>query len=543
LVIHRCSHPKFVNPNFVNPNLVNPAMTAFACIFVPDFPAAALLRSHPEWRSQQIGVVDGETPLQKVVAMNESARRAGIELGMTKSQVETLPGLTLCPRSLSEEADAHAALLDCAQSFSPRIEDAGLDTVIVDLRGLQSLFGSAASVASNLAARLRDLGLKANIAIASNPDTAVLAARGFSGVTIIPAGKEAERLSSLPVEILLDGGPDSNPEAEQFLETFHRWGVRTLGALAALPAASFSERLGQAGLHLQRLARGEIFRTLVPVEPPLVFEESIELEYPLTLLEPLAILLSQLLEKLFARLNAFAFATQQLRLRLELADDIREEETCSDSAGLRIFERTLRLPLPLRDYLTFLKLLQLDLQAHPPGAPILKIHLCAEPVKPRAAQSGLFAPPAPEPEKLELTLARIAGIVGEGHAGSVELLDSHRPESFRMRHFVPHESEGDETERKATASIMALRILRPPWRAKVAICNGQPARIAGWNENSQKEILWAAGPWRSAGDWWEQKGWARDEWDVAVQEDSCIAFYRLVRNLLSGEWFLEGTYD
>ena len=529
-------------------------MTAYACIFVPDFPVAALLRSHPEWRLQQIAVVGGEAPLQKVVSVNESARRAGIELGMTKSQVETLPGLMLCPRSLSEEAVAHAVLLNCAQSFSPRIEDAGLDTVNVDLRGLQSLFGSAANVASNLAARVRDCGLNANIAIASNPDTAAIAARGFSGVTIIPAGEEARRLSSLPVEILLDGSffnrsvfdesRKSNPEAEQFLETFHRWGVRTLGALAALPAASFSERLGQAGLHLQCLARGEIFRTLVPVEAPLVFEESIELEYPLTLLEPLAFLLNQLLEQLFARLNAFAFATQQLRLRLELADGIREEETCSDSAaGIQIFERTLRLPLPLRDSSTFLKLLHLDLQAHPPGAPILKIHLRAEPVKPRTAQSGLFAPPAPEPEKLELTLARIAAIVGEEHAGSVELLDSHRPESFRMRHFVPQESEGEETERKKTAPIMALRILRPPWRTKVAMCNGQPARIACFQEKPQKEILWAAGPWRSTGDWWEQKGWARDEWDIAVQEDSSIAFYRLVRNLLSGEWFLEGTYD
>src|SRR5207247_2082859 len=143
--------------------------------------------------------------------------------------------------------------------------------------------------------------------------------------------------------------------------------------------------------------------------------------------------------------------------------------------------RTLRLPVPLLDTKIFLKLLQLDLQAHPPGAPITKIHLSAEPARPRAAQNGLFLPPSPEPEKLELTLSRIAGIVGENKVGSVELLDTHRPQAFHM--------------------------------------------------------------WRLAGDWCEQEGWARDEWDIALQQEMGIALYRLVRDSLRGQWFVEGSYD
>src|SRR5207344_3309082 len=102
----------------------------------------------------------------------------------------------------------------------------------------------------------------------------------------------------------------------------------------------------------------------------------------------------------------------------------------------QVFERTLRLPVPLLDPKVFLKLLQLDLNAHPPGAPIVKIHLSAEPARPRTAQSGLFLPPSPEPEKLELTLARIAGIVGENKVGSLHLLDTHRAEAFRMHRFA-----------------------------------------------------------------------------------------------------------
>ena len=71
-----------------------------------------------------------------------------------------------------------------------------------------------------------------------------------------------------------------------------------------MPEIALSERLGQEGIRLQQLARGCSSRSLVPVEPPLIFEEAIELEYPLVLLEPLAFLLGRLLEQLCARLGA-----------------------------------------------------------------------------------------------------------------------------------------------------------------------------------------------------------------------------------------------
>ena len=105
----------------------------------------------------------------------------------------------------------------------------------------------------------------------------MLAARGFPGVTVIPSGKEAARLGSLPTEVLFadrlnmsasekDGG--EKKAADRLLETLDRWGIRNLHALAALPEVSLSERLGQEGLRLQQLARGAASRTLVPVEAP-----------------------------------------------------------------------------------------------------------------------------------------------------------------------------------------------------------------------------------------------------------------------------------
>jgi len=340
--------------------------------------------------------------------------------------------------------------------------------------------------------------------------------------------------------------------------------------LAALPEVALSERLGQVGLHLQQLARGTVSRTLVPVEAPAVFEEAIELEHAVVLLEPLAFLMNRLLEQICARLAARALNTQELRLTLGLqnltgmdcecdnlgipseSDAPPQSQTGSQaqyfiSSRHSKFCRTLRLPLPMLDPKLFLKLLQLDLNAHPPGAPITKIHLIAEPARPRSAQGGLFLPPSPEPEKLELTLARIAGIVGEAHVGSLDLLDTHRAEGFRMRRFVPGlapEANRQQNSVEGKSAVTALRRFRPPQRVTVVLENGEPARVVcAKKKEAQGSVLWKAGPWRSSGDWWQREAWARDEWDIALQNAEGVVLYRLVHDLLGGGWFVEGTYD
>ncbi len=547
----------------------------FVCIFVPNFPVAALFRAEPELRARPVAIFEGKPPLEKVFAVNESACRVGIVPGMTKAQAELCSELTLRPRSALQESAAHAALLDCAQSFSPCVEDAAANTAILDLAGMESLFGTLSQIAHNLFQCALGLGLDVNVAVASNPDAALLAARGFSGVTVIPRGKEAEQLGSLKVEVLFPGQEertsDQKKEAGCLLGTLERWGVRDLRALAALPEVALSERLGQEGLRLQELARGTALRTLVPVEAPATFEEAVELEYPIVLLEPLAFLLNRLIEQICARLAARALNTQEFRLTLELQNltgvdpesetvGIPSESEAAKSAiesqatsqqfvsGRQArFCRTLRLPLPMLDAKLFLKLLQLDLNAHPPGAPIMKIHLLAEPARPRSTQGGLFLPPSPEPEKLELTLARIAGVVGEARVGSVELLDTYRAEGFRLRRFVPRAAPETKHKKSATeekSAVAALRMFRPPLRANVTWENGELAGVVCTKKKEvQGSVLWKAGPWRSSGDWWEREAWARDEWDIALQSNEGVALYRLVHDLLGGGWFVEGTYD
>jgi protein ImuB len=560
----------------------------FACIYVPNFPVAAVLRAEPELRTRPVAILEGKPPLETILAVNEKASRLGIAPGMTKPQAELCPELVLRPNSPLQNSAAHAALLDCAQSFSPCVEDAACDTALLDLAGMESLLGSLPQIARDLHTRAAALGLDANVAVASNPDTAVIAARGLCGrglcdagscgagtlaraaVTIIPPGKEADRLGSLPLNVLFADQPEGEEkqEADRLLETrlleiLDRWGIRTLRALAALPEVALSERLGQQGLRLQQLSRGATSRTLVPIEAPLIFEEAVELEHPIVLLEPLAFLLNRLLDQLCARLASRALAAQELHLTLSLEN--RPHSNQQSQISNQQFVRTLRLPLPMLDTKLFLKLLQLDLNAHPPGAPIVRIHLAVEPARPRPGQAGLFLPPSPEPEKLELTLARIAALVGGNKVGALELLDTHHPEGFRLRRFMTasdhqppktkkpekekQEIKEEEAKEKEHPAVTALRRFRPPLRATVTLDQGQPAQVVCEKTKIiQGSILWKAGPWRSSGDWWEREAWSRDEWDIALQNNalqnaSTIALYRLVHDLLEGAWFVEGTYD
>jgi len=522
----------------------------FACIYVPDFSVEAILRAEPELRAKAVAVIEGKPPLEKISGGNEDARGAGISIGMTKLQAELCDDVTLRDRSELQEAATHQALLDCAHSFSPRVEDLAADTLLLDLSGLEKLFGPLPTIAREIYRHAAEMGVETNVAVARTLESALLAAHGFSGVTVVPEGKEADILGGLPIEVLFAAEADPQ-NTEEFLKTFSRWGIRKFRDLAALPEVDLSERLGQRGLYFQALACGSGTRNLVPSDPPLVFEEVMELEYPIVLLEPLAFVLNRMLQHLCARLQGRALAAQELHLELTLENGRHETD-----AVLTQFQRTLRLPVPLLEATTFLKLLQLDLKSNAPGAPVVKVRLRIEPAKPRPAQNGLFMPASPEPEKLELTLARISGVVGEGRVGSPVLLDTHRREAFEMRHFVPSSSTAGSNAHLAAKRgglaahsqneeiVTALRILRPPIAVRVSHSKGQPSHVMSRKRGRiSGEILWAAGPWRSSGDWWEQDAWVRDEWDIAVQESEAIGLYRLIHDLLTSEWLLQGRYD
>jgi len=217
--------------------------------------------------------------------------------------------------------------------------------------------------------------------------------------------------------------------------------------------------------------------------------------------------------------------------------------------------REITLPVPMRNPKTLLRLLLFEIEAQPPQAPIISVTIIAEPVKPRVAQTGLFIPLAPEPEKLELTLARLAKLVGADKVGSPELLDTHRPDAFRMKRFsiANRKNKSHRNWQSATGNqqcVMGFRVFRPPWRAEVQTMQGQPVRISALGVNSscvvRGKVICVSGPWRTSGDWWRTDVWARDEWDIAIADSAphqSEVLCRIYRDVQNEEWFIEGVYD
>ena len=285
----------------------------FACLHAPDFPVQAAVRLDATLRRQPVAILEGCPPLQKVVALSPQARKQGMYLGMTKPQAELFDA-KLCQRNRAQEAAAAQALLDCAFAFSPRVEAENKDRVLLDIDGLERLHGDAESIGHALQQLGNSLGFDLNVGIAANPDAATLAAYGFSGVTAVPPGQEQNRFGPLPISIL-----DLSSELQ---ETFCAWGIYTLQALADLPEIGLIERVGQEGKRLQTLARGASQRPLIPKEPELKFEESLELEFPMELLEPLTFVLARLVQPLSARLAARGLAAGTIVLTLELEPEL-----------------------------------------------------------------------------------------------------------------------------------------------------------------------------------------------------------------------------
>ena len=124
-------------------------------------------------------------------------------------------------------------------------------------------------------------------------------------------GRERAFLEPLPVAGHLPLEPD-------LVERLRRFGLRSLGQLAALPLAAVEAQFGKEGLVALRLARGEDSRPLLPWQPPQRMEESSSLDPPVDNLEPLLFLARGMADRLGARLLQGAAAATSVRLRLDL---------------------------------------------------------------------------------------------------------------------------------------------------------------------------------------------------------------------------------
>ncbi len=491
-----------------------------ACLYVPAFPLAAWLRAAPELCTQAVVVVERVEPQSLVLAASRAAWRWGISPGMRLGQAQNLcRTLIVRPQNPSLLESARAALFDAAASCSPLIEPAEDGVIYVGLEGLIGHWcASEAQWASRLVTRCERFGLPARVAVARTKTAARLAAMRWDGVTVLAPEEEASFLAPLPVAALRP--------SEQLLTTLERWGIYTIGQLVQLPLRAVGTRLGPEGVILVRRARGEETEPLQPRPCPVVFEEAMEFDSGIDNLEPLAFVVRALLDRLTVRLEARGFVCAGLQLRLHLL-----------GAGWE--ERTIAVAYPNNEVKALLGLLRLHLEQQPPQAALdaIRVRACPEVLRP--SQLDLFRPHGPAPAALTTVLAQLSSLCGNERVGSPVVPNTHRLDTESMAPFGSQMREtSGTTPPTSVLPPLALRRFRPPLAVEVFSERERPDFVRG-PQLGGRVVSWA-GPWRIRTEWWGERPYGREYYDVQLSDGG---LYRLFRDEEQQQWFVDGVYD
>ncbi len=532
----------------------------YACVYLREFPVQAVLRLRPELGESTCVVMEGERPLERVCSLTTKARLAGLRSGMNRTDVESFPGVKVLKRSQKMEQAAREVLLECAGTYSPRVEEVsgerdGLSCAdggrlnhssacsyflcVMDVAGTEALFGSPELLARKVLAHVRSLGMQARVVVSRNFHAAVCLAKAASvvkggtgrrAIEVIAEGEEARALATLPVDVL---GLD-----ERQREVLALWGIETLGQLAALPRAELIARMGQDGRRMQEMARGERPHLFQPREAPLRLEERQELEFPLESLDSLMFGVAVMLEQLIVRAKAQLVSLAEVTVALELEGGLTHT-------------RRVRPAQATNEKQFWVRLLHLELQAHPPEAAVLAVAVQAEPGDRSKIQMGLFSPPLPEAARLDVTLAQLKAMVGEGNVGAAVLEDTHAREGWRVEPFrVPGDVRGDSSGGELRDGLrieevperVAVRRVRPPERVAVRMESGRPKEF--WFREQRVVVENSYGPWMASGEWWNDRLWRVEEWDVVGRVVGAgMMCCSLTRDLCDEEWRVTGLYD
>src|SRR5690349_14155557 len=232
-------------------------------------------------------------------------------------------------------------------------------------------------------------------------------------------------------------------QAQQIFAILHKWGIHTVGQLAALDKEQLGARLGPEVIRMWERANGLSSRLLKLIRPPESFEESFEFEREIETAEPVLFMLRRFLEQLTVRLAAIYLVAKELTLRITFANSrqVRDSTDSSDwrnepaLPGKQSYERVFKIPQPTNDVDLLFRMLQTHLENFRSEHPIVAVALSAQPIKPAAEQFGLFETTLRNPHQLSETLARLSALLGNDRIGTPVLEETHRPDAFRMQPF------------------------------------------------------------------------------------------------------------
>jgi len=272
-------------------------------------------------------------------------------------------------------------------------------------------------------------------------------------------------------------------------------------------------------------ANGKSNRVLNLVRPPESFEESFEFENEIETAEPLLFMLRRFLEQFAIRLGAIYLVAKELALRITFTDK-------------QIYERVFKIPQPTNDVDLLFRMLQTHLENFRSKHPIVAVALSAQPSKATREQFGLFETTLRNPHQLSETLARLIAVLGADRVGTPVLQETHRPDAFRLEPFSWQVGAIDLNRPKPMKpkSRIALRRFRPAVSASVLLDADTPAHVRSteiWGK-----ILEQCGPYLISGNWWDEKSWARAEWDLEMENGELVRVHES-----EGTWEMDGIYD
>jgi protein ImuB len=331
-------------------------------------------------------------------------------------------------------------------------------------------------------------------------------------------------------------------QAQEIFAILHKWGIHTLGQLATLDKEQLRTRLGPEAVRMWERANGESHRILKLIRPPESFEESFEFESEIETAEPLLFMLRRFLEQLAVRLSAIYLVAKELTLRITFTNK-------------EIYQRVFKIPEPTNNVDLLFRMLHTHLENFKSEYPIVAVELSAQPIKPAREQFGLFETTLRNPHQLSETLARLTALLGADRVGIPVLEETHRPDAFRMEPFsstgfqpvgqagvlacntggrqdarLSHSQDGYATPRPA------VRRFRPNVSASVFLDEDGPAHVR--SADIRGRIIDQRGPFLISGNWWDEKSWARAEWDLQLENGELVLAHES-----QATWKLDGIYD
>ncbi len=493
----------------------------FVAIQFPHLLTDWMLRKQPELKDKPFALALTEKGRRVVKAVNDVAKNKGVFTEMVVADCKAIvPELEIFDFDPEQTEKLLNALAEWCLRYTPFVALDLPDGLILDARGCTHLWSGEEGYLNDIHTRFKNFGYHIRTAIADTAACAWAASRFGKSSSIVPAGKQAEVLSTLPSAALR-----LENTAHERLE---KLGLKTVGSFMKMPRTALRRRFGQHLLTRLDQALGFEMEMMLPVKPLTPFEERLPCLEPIRNAGGIEIALKMLLETLYERLNRECKGLRKCELSCYRLDGIVQKIEIGTNK-------------PARNITHLFKLFEIKIAQINPGLGI-----------------ELFILSAPVVEELLNEQDSLWDVSGTNENAIAELIDKlngkignnsvHR--YLPAEHYWPERSvkEADSLSEKKNSEWRLdlprpLHLLEKPEKIEVSVPIPDYPPLMFRYKNVMHTVKKADGPERIEQEWWIQQGLYRDYYCV---EDEHGARYWLFRsgdyNSGNPEWFLHGFF-